>query len=191
MSIVNPRLSRAAAGLAVISAFAVIPVAAQAADTAATGTLSSGGLSNTAPSIAPFSANLTGFTQGVTTAVGGWSVTDATGSSAGYSVTASATAPTVDGSTAAAGTGGYLVLTPKTGTAAEGNPQTVGPEASGPQMLTTDGVTIQSASPGTGQGEWDFAADVDLQKSLLVVIPGDADTGAYSSTLTFTSAPAV
>ena len=67
----TPRLTRAAAGLAVLSAFAV-PVAAQAADTDATGTLSAGTLTNTAPAFTPFSATLTGLAQTKNTPVGTW-----------------------------------------------------------------------------------------------------------------------
>ncbi|MDX6690311.1 MAG: hypothetical protein QOG15_1768 [Solirubrobacteraceae bacterium] len=191
MSMLNSRLSKVAAGLAVASAFAVAPVASQAADTDATGTLTAGGLTNTAPVITPFGVTLTGFPQGVNTAVGAWSVTDATGSNDGYSVTVAASNPTVGGVEAAAGTGGSLTLTPKDATPADGNPRTVGPQATAAQVLTEGGVTIQNADPGTGQGEWDFAADASLEKSLSVVIPADASAGAYSSTLTFTAAPAV
>jgi hypothetical protein len=103
-------------------------------------------LSNTVPAITPFSVKLTGLTQTVDTGVGAWRVTDASGSNAGYSVTAAATAPTVNGSASAA---------------------------------------------GTGQGEWDSAADSGTAGtgSLAIVIPGDASAGNYSSTLTFTTAP--
>ena len=83
----SPRLFRATAGLAALCAIAVIPVVAQAADTDATGTLTAGGLTNTAPAITPFTLTLDGATHTVTTKVGAWSVTDATGSNAGYSVT--------------------------------------------------------------------------------------------------------
>ncbi len=44
----SPRLARAAAGLAVLSSFAVGPMAAQAADTDATGSLNADSLTNTA-----------------------------------------------------------------------------------------------------------------------------------------------
>ena len=71
----TPGVSRVAVGMAVLGAFAVVPFAAQAADTNATGTLSAGSLSDTAPVIAPFTATLTGDNQTVNTAVGGWSVT--------------------------------------------------------------------------------------------------------------------
>src|ERR1035441_2136037 len=105
MSFSNLRVLRVAAGLAVLSAFAVLPIAAQAAESNLEGTLSGGALSNTAPTITPFAATLSGVTQTITTKVGAWEVTDATGSNAGYSVTVAATAPTVGGSAAGAGRG--------------------------------------------------------------------------------------
>ena len=51
MTNLNSRVARIVAGLAVVSAFAVAPMAAQAADTNATGTLGAGELTNTAPAI--------------------------------------------------------------------------------------------------------------------------------------------
>jgi hypothetical protein len=84
----SARNSRIVAGLVVVSAFAVAPVAAQVADTVANGTLTGGLLSNTAP-ISAFGATLTEVTQAVDTAVGGRNVIDATGTNAGYSVTVS------------------------------------------------------------------------------------------------------
>ncbi len=147
-----------------------------------------GTLSNTAPTFAPFTIKLTGTKLTVPTAVGAWSVTDNRGTNAGYSVTAAASAPTVDGSVAAAGTGGSITLTPSTATAASGNAATTGPVAAAAQTLTTTAATIENAPPGTGQGEWDFAADSGSARSLQVVIAGNAAAGTYSSTLTFTTA---
>ncbi|MGD0452971.1 MAG: WxL domain-containing protein [Solirubrobacteraceae bacterium] len=188
MSFLRTRVPHVVTGLAVMSMFAVLPIAAQAAETNLEGTLSGGALSNTAPAVTPFTATLTGVTQTVKTAVGAWNVTDATGANAGYSVTVAATAPTVGGSAAAAGTGSTLTLTPATATAAAGNPAATGPVADGPQTLTTTASTIENAPAASGQGGWEFAADAGT-KSLSVVIPGNASVGAYSSTLTFTTAP--
>jgi WxL domain surface cell wall-binding len=188
----NSRVARVGAGLLVASAVMAVPVAAQAAPTAATGTLTAGALSNTAPTITPFATDLTGTTQTVDTAVGAWNVTDATGSNAGYSVTVSATAPTVAGSAAGAGTGGSITITPTAATPAAGNPAATGPVANAAQALSPTAATIDNAVAGTGQGEWDFAADNGTtENNLAVVIPGDASAGAYSSTLTFTTAAPV
>jgi hypothetical protein len=147
-----------------------------------------GSLSNTSPAITPFTAKLTGLNQTVHTAVGAGSVTDARGSNAGYSVTVMASAPTVNGSSAAAGTGGSLTLTPATATAASGNPAITGPVPAPPQTLSLTAVTIENAPAGTGQGEWDFSADSGSDQSLAIVVPGDAESGSYSSVLTFTTA---
>lgn len=191
MSHLNSRVATLVAGLAVVSTFAVAPMA-QAADTNVTGTLIAGPLSNTAPAITPL-ANVarTGVNQTLTTAVGAWGVNDASGSNLGYSITVAATAPTVGGSAPAAGTGGSMTLTPTTATAAAGNPATTGPVAAAAQLLGTTAATIDSAAAGTGHGQWDFAADSGSTKNLSVVIPANASAGAYSSTLTYTTAPAV
>ena len=180
-----PRTTRVSAGIAVLAVFAASSAAAQAADTDATGLLSAGALTNTAPAITPFGATLTGVNQTVTTDLGGWSVTDATGSSEGYNITVSATEPTVDGSAPAAGTGGSLTLTSPDGVAAVGNPATSGPLDTGAQVLGSDAATIETATAGTGQGRWNFAAVAD---GLSIVVPGDASAGEYSSTLTYTAA---
>jgi hypothetical protein len=145
-------------------------------------------MSNTAPPITAFSAKLTGRNQSVNTPVGAWSVIDARGSTPGYSVTVSASPPTVNGSTSAAGTGASLTLIPSTATAANFNPPSTAPVAEATQILGTT-TTIENAPAGTGHGEWDFPADAAPANSLAVLIPGNADAGAYSSTLTFTTAP--
>jgi hypothetical protein len=100
MSLQRSRVLRIIAGPAVLTAFAVTPVAAEAAETGLGGTLTGGALSNTAPTITPFAATLTGVTQTVQVEAGAWDVTDATGSNAGHSVTVTATDPTVGGSAA-------------------------------------------------------------------------------------------
>jgi hypothetical protein len=148
-----------------------------------------GSLSNTAPPITAFTARLTGRNQTVRTTIGAWSVTDARSGNAGYSVTVAASAPTVDGSSAAAGTGGSLTLTPTTATAASGNPPGIAPVCAPAQTLSTTASTIENAPAGTGQGQWNFAADAGSVESLATVIPGDASVGSYRSTLTFTTAP--
>jgi hypothetical protein len=148
-----------------------------------------GSLSNTAPAITPFAATLTGLTQTVHAAVGAWSVIDTRGSGAGYLVTVSATAPTVGGSVAAAGTGAGLTLTPRAAEASPGNAASPGPVPAGAQLLGASAATIAGVAPGGGQGKWVFPADAGVEKSLGIVIPGDAAAGTFSSTLTFTTTP--
>lgn len=183
--VISPRVTRAAAGLAVLSAFAVMPMAARANidTTDALGTLTGGSLTVTAPDITPFGATLTGITQTVTTDVSAWNVTDATGSDDGYSITVSASAPAVAGGSA--GTGGSMTLTPTTASAAAGNPATTGPDTKTAQLISGAAATISNAAAGSGQGSWNYAAGED---ALSVVIPGNASAGAYSSTLTYTTA---
>jgi hypothetical protein len=189
---VIPCRSRIVAGLFVASAFAVAPVAAQADTTNVTGTLTGGSLSVTAPVIAPFSAALTGVTQTVPTAVGAWNLSDATGNGAAYNVSVSAGAPSIGGTSIAASLGStWLALTPTTATADAGNPApaTTHPVAIvGPLAIGATAVTIQNAAANTGAGQWDFAADSGVTQNLEVTIPGNAVTGDYSDTLTYTIA---
>jgi Ice-binding-like/WxL domain surface cell wall-binding len=147
--------------------------------------------SGTAPSIAPFTTQLTGRNQTITTSLGAWSVTDARDSNAGYSVTVAASRPTVGGSAAAAGTGASLTLTPGSAAADNYNPPSTAPVAALPQLLSPTPATIEAAPAGTGQGQWEFPADSGAAASLAILIPGDSAKGAYSSTLTFTTAPPV
>lgn len=193
---ISPKAARIVAGLAAVSAFAVAPVAAQAADTPVTGDLDAGTLTNLAPAITPFGATLTGIAQTINTPVGVWTVTDATGSDDGYSVTVSATAPTVDADSAVGGTvpaviaGSTLKLYATSATPVSGNANTA-PIAEVAQQLDVDGTpaasTIQNAPAGTGQGPWSFPADAGAATGLEVVIPGTATPGAYASTLTYTT----
>jgi hypothetical protein len=190
------RLTRAAIGLAAVSAFALVPVAAQAADTTATGTLTGGSLSVTAPVITPFTTTLTGATQTVPALVGAWTLNDATGDpTTVYHVTVSADLPTINTAglstldqTAMGGT--FLTLKPTTALVDGSN---LALQATVPVAIATTvdlnaaGATIDNAAAATGEGKWDFAADTTTP-SLGVVIPGDAAAGAYSDTLTYTIA---
>src|SRR5450755_3897512 len=89
------RLTRAAIGLAAVSAFALAPVAAQATgDSGPTGTDTSGVLAPGSLTFGSFDTTLTGVTQTVHTTVGAWNITDARGSHAGYSVNVTASVPT-------------------------------------------------------------------------------------------------
>jgi hypothetical protein len=178
--------------LGAAATLAVAPIAAQAATTQATGTLTGGSVSNSAPAISPFTAVLNGVNQTVHTAVGPWEVNDATGASPGYTVTVTAGTPSVNGTSLAASLGStWLTLTPNQAVADPSNPAapSTAPVPAGPQALGATAATIDSAAVNTGSGEWDFPADTGAAASLAVVIPGDAKIGTYSDTLTFTSAP--
>jgi hypothetical protein len=193
-----PRGSRIITGLVVVSAFAAAPVAAQAATTPLTGTLSGSALAFTVPTIAPFTASVSGVSQTVYSPLGTWSVTDNSGTGAGYSITVADSGlvanSAADGSGTTLSTGGAsLSLTPTTATAADGNTNT-GPVAEAAVTVGTTASTIDNAPIGTGQGEWDFAADpvtTPATGSLAITIPGDAQAGYYSDTLTYTTAAPV
>jgi len=201
MSHLNSRVARIVAGLAVVSAFAVAPMAAQAAPTDTTdanGTLTGGVLSVTAPDIDAFGVTLTGIVQTVNTEVDPWNLTDPTGSDDGYNVTVSAIAPTVDADGVGAGAaaviaGSTLKLYTTDAQASGGNTNTAPVAQADAQLdvLAAGGYTastIQSAAVNTGQGPWDFARDAGAGSGLEVVIPGTATPGAYASTLTYTIA---
>jgi WxL domain surface cell wall-binding len=188
-------LGRTAVALGIVCAFAVAPVAADAGTTAATGTLSAGGLSVVAPSITPFTAILTGVDQTVNTSVGAWSLTDAIGDGAAYNVSVSAGPPSIGGTSIAGSLGGtWLALTPTTATADASNPAPASthPVAiAGSLAVGATAVTIENAAVNTGAGKWDFAADSGGVANLAITIPGNAVPGAYSDTLTYTIAAGV
>jgi hypothetical protein len=191
----TPRVARIAAGLAVVSAFAAAPMVAQADTTTATGTVGAGALSEVAPAIAPFTASLTGTNQSVNTAVGAWTLTDAVGNGAAYNVSVSAGAPTIGGTSIAGSVGStWLALTPTTATPDANNPAPASTHpvaVAGPVAVGATAATIQNAAVNTGAGQWDFAADTGGVQSLAVTIPGNAQAGAYSDTLTYTIAAGV
>lgn len=188
-------LLRTALALGTFCAFAAAPIAAQADTTAATGTLSAGGLSVVAPPITPFTASLTGVNQTVITAVGAWNLTDAIGDGAAYNVSVSAGAPSIGGTSIAGSLGGtWLALTPTTSARDANNPApaTTHPVAiAGSLAVGATAVTIENAAVNTGAGKWDFAADTGGVQNLAVTIPGNATPGAYSDTLTYTIAAGV
>jgi hypothetical protein len=190
MSFLSSRAIRIAAAVAVASAIAASPASAQ--DAPAAGTLAAGDLTVVPPVITAFNFELTGATATVPTNVAAYTLADATGSNAGWSLAVTATAPTVDTDPLLAGTGSTVSLTPTAATAATGNPTVVGnaPETTaGLQLLDpVDITTVLNADAATGQGAWDVAAGTN---GLSVVIPGDASEGAFLSTLTYTMSPPV
>lgn len=185
------RVTRAALGLAAVSAFAFAPMAAQAATTTATGTLGTGALSVAAPAITAFTASLTGVNQSVTTGVGAWSLNDSVGDGAAYNVSVKAAAPTIAGASIAGSLDTtWLTLTPTTAVPGTGNPATSSPTAiATPVALGATAAIIENAAADVGPGLQAFPADSG--SGLSVVIPGNAKTGAYSDTLTYTIAAGV
>ena len=175
---------RRAAVLALTAALVAAP-AAVAAPGDVEGVIDPGTLTTVTPAIAPFTDTLTGVAHNKATDIGAWSVTDARGTEVGYTVTVSATAPTIDGVAADAGTGATVSLeTPAAPTSAEGLLAGPGVSGAGMRLLDTDAETIATAEVGNGMGQWDFAAGTG---NLVLRIPGDAKPGTYLSTLTFTT----
>src|SRR5450755_3750098 len=174
------RLTRAAIGLAAVSAFALAPVAAQAtSDSGPTGTdtsgvLAPGSLTFGVPTLGSFDTTLTGVTQTVHTTVGAWNITDARGSHAGYSVNVTASVPTTGTATLPDGS---ITISPTVAAKATGNDGTTAPAtgAVATQVgtplavnLSTTAATIDNATTNTGEGSWNFAADTSGVKSLAV-----------------------
>jgi hypothetical protein len=207
----TPRITRAAIGLAAVSAFAVAPMAAQAAITSqstAQATLDAGAMTIAAPLITAYQTTLTGLTVSPTTPVGTWNVTDATGSNLGWNVTVKATDPKTADHPAGADPIADPAVPGHAMSPNAGNPLSL---TAGPATPTSSGNgatapvsdTIQALSPGTaetvahtaqvaqGEGSWDFLGTVGVPQLLTVVIPADATAGVYTSTLTFTVAAGV
>ena len=193
----TPHILQITAGLAMLCAFAVAPVAAQASEsesktTEAKYTLEGGPLTITAPAIAPFTATLKGTAQVAKTAVGAWTINDARGSNAGYSVTVEASPvevlPAGAEAPEAAAAGSQLAITGTQATEQEELGYTAPVPNVTSQPLSQTPVTIQNAPAGSGQMQWNVPAGAEAME---VVIPGNAVLGVYSSTLTFTtSSPA-
>jgi hypothetical protein len=202
----SPRLARAAIGLAAVCAFAVAPMAAQAANTTGptgtdtSGQVSAGDLTFSAPALGSFDTTLTGVSQTAHATVGDWNITDARGSHAGYSVMVKASVPTV-GTAGATLPDGSITITPTKASATDGNTGTTAPvtgagttQASTPpgvNLIAGTATAIDNATTNTGEGSWAFTGDSGDVKSLAVVIPSDTTAGTYGSTLTFTAAAKV
>jgi hypothetical protein len=184
------RVSRVAAGLAVLSAFAVAPMGAQAASDDATVIVTGAGAValSTAPTFGDFpGATLNGSNQDVTTSVSAWKVTDATGAAPGWSVNVSADVPHNGGSTISM-TGAALALTAPTATTEGTNASTAPLVAGEPNIIGGGGVNAANAAAGTGAGVWNLAQGVD---HLTLTIPADSKAASYTTTITTTLNAAV
>ena len=179
-NLITPRGLRIAAALVVASAFAAAPVVAQADTTAATGTLSAGGLSVVAPNHAVHRGSHRRHRDRQHTG-GGMEPHRLPGrrfsgrkidcrqprQPRGYAATSAA-----DASNPAPGSTHPVAI-------------------AGSLAVGATAVTIENAAVNTGAGKWDFAADTGGVKNLAVTIPGNATPGAYSDTLTYTIAAGV
>lgn len=165
-------ISTVAAGTLLATAFA--PGAFAADDT--TATVTGGALSITNPLVADFGASsITGVAQTTTAAMATFSVSDLTGSGAGWHVIAQASQFTTGTRTLIAGslsTPALTVLSPDTGSA---DPVMT----AGPYVLDNGPLQVASASLLAGMGEYNFSAS-----TLTLALPADVFAGAYASTVT-------
>ena len=185
--------ARAAAALSALAAAGALALAAgplQAATSDAEVTVNAGSLGLSTPDFAPQSATLTGTAQVVSTSPGTpWTATDARGTGAPWSVTASATDLVSVGSPNRSIAAANLRLTTGAVTAGTGaDPATgIGGTASSPFTVPTGpgqtNVTVLSA-PGPHRGSYAFTPQLDI------TIPATAQPShagsPYTATLTVT-----
>lgn len=181
------RKTRIAAAAAVAAAMVAVGGSAIAAPTDAT--VSGGTLSMTAPTVANFTAvTLNGTAQTTAAAVGTFSVDDATGSGAGWKVTAQGTqfaeyaagAYVTSGKTLATGS---LALSAPT-VAANGTTSASPIITAGPYTIDSGtAVKVASAAADGGMGKYDFAAT-----EMTLSVPASAYAKTYRSDVTVTVA---
>lgn len=171
----SPRLARVAAGLAVLSTFAVAPMAAQAAPTTATVTVDGGALSITVPASAGSLGSITNTVSGgvISGSLGQVQVNDARSAAAGSgwvaSVISTAFTPSAGPTIGAAFVGYVAGPITKVGTAtftANDPPDLTGPVAA----VTASGIT------GDNSATWN--------PTIKVAVDGGTAAGTYSGTIT-------
>lgn len=169
--------------LVTAAALSLMVVAPALAADQATATVTGGSLSITNPLAADFDAkNITGVDQTTTAALDAFSVSDLTGTGAGWHVTAQAVTFTGVSHSLAPSS---LTLTAPT----VASPDTTSPDptiAAGPYTIDGSAVQIASAALNTGMGKYDFGAT-----TLTLSLPADVFADAYTSTVTISvvSAP--
>ena len=171
-----------------VASFALLVTGAGAAD----GTqvvVTAGTLSITNPAAADFaSRTIDGTAQTTTASLDAFTVTDATGSGAGWRVTAQASqftyVPAV-GTTRTLAAGSLSVSTPTV--AANGTTSPDPTVSAGPFTIdVASAVQVASAAVDTGMGAYDFGAT-----TMTLSLPADVYAGTYTSTVTISvvSAP--
>ncbi|MEA2582257.1 MAG: hypothetical protein QOF33_342 [Thermomicrobiales bacterium] len=160
-------------GAAALSLTMVVP--ALAAD-ATTATVTGGALSITNPLVADFAGRgITGVAQTTTAALDTFSVSDLTGTGAGWHVIAQASTFTTGTKTLAVGS----LSTPALTATANGTTSAGPTMAAGPYTLDNGPLQIASAALTAGMGTYDFSAS-----TLTLALPADVFAGAYASTVT-------
>ena len=180
--------TRLAASMVVLGALVAVSSSAVAA-TSTDAVVTAGTLAATTPTTANFTGiALNGTAQTTTAAVGTFSVNDATGTGAGWKVTAQGTQFAAHNGTAYVTGGktlavGSLKLSVPTVTAngTTSAPPTV---AAGPYTIdSTTAVSIASAALNTGMGKYDFGAT-----TMTLSVPASAYAATYRSDVTITVA---
>ncbi len=141
-----------------------------------TATVTGGVLSITNPLAADFAgANITGVDQTTTAALATFSVSDLTGSGAGWHVTAEASI--FDGATHDLAAGSLSLSQP---TVESPDTESLDPTvAAGPYVIDDGVVEVASSALNTGMGEYDFGAT-----TLTLALPADVFADAYASNVT-------
>jgi len=180
------RLTRVLASMGLAAALAVGAVmptlAADSATLDGTASLNAGPLDLDATGPVIFSGTLNGENQTLTTAPGASTITitDATGSGAGWSLSASATQfSTEDGNHQLPADALTINESPVAGVTGE---ESELPATTTQATLTSTPAVILSAAEGTGMGKFEVNPTFSLD------IPFDAYAGIYESTVTFTLA---
>jgi WxL domain surface cell wall-binding len=168
-------------GLALAVSALMVPVAAFASD-GTTATVTGGSLSITNPAAANFTgANITGVAQTTDAALDTFSVSDLTGTGAGWHVTAQAsqfTGASVHATVTATLAVGSLLMSAPT----VASPNTTSPD---PTVVTTDSTIdngafqIATAAADEGMGTYDFSAT-----TLTLALPAFVYADTYASTVT-------
>ncbi len=184
--------TRLAASMVVLGALVAVSSSAVAA-TSTDATLTGGTLTATTPSTANFTGvTLNGSAQSTPAAVGAFSVSDATGSGAGWKVTAQGTqfkeyaagVYVTSGKTLPVSS---LKLTAPTVGPAAGTTSASPSVAAGPTTIDSGGtggaVSIASAALNTGMGTYNFTAT-----TMTLSVPASAYAATYRSDVTITVA---
>lgn len=173
-------ISRIAAGTLFATAFT--PGALAEDVTTATVTGGAGGLSITNVPVGDFVArSITGTVQTTTAGMDAFSVSDVTGTGAGWHVLAQASPFTTGTKTLAAGSLSTPALTVASPLTDSADPTMV----TGTYVLDNGPLQIASAALDTGMGTYDFSAS-----TLTLALPADVFAGAYASTVTISAVTA-
>jgi WxL domain surface cell wall-binding len=145
----------------------------------------------TAPTINNFpDVTLTGDAQTVKTSFpSGWGVNDARGTGAGWNVTAQATQFAASGGKTLP-TSSLSLTAPTLVTTTVGNALNLlnGPAIQAASYVLDGGAAVKlvKADTGKGMGQWNFTQTNLLGGDMSLAIPAGAQSGSYTSTVTFT-----